>query len=306
MLETAEENAILRICIHAAFADGALSEGERDEIKRIAARFSTDGLNLSSAWQEALTGKSTWRDAAAALRSKPSKETAYEMAVCICNADRAESEKEREFLGQLHAALQLDPGTRTFEQNAAAFQTEAMQAPPVIASAAQSELESMILNRAILAGALELMPQTLATMAILPVQLRMVYCIGKAHGYDLNWAHAKEFAAAAGIGMASQMVEGYIRRVVTGLTGRFAGKISKSMAGQLSDSALAFATTYALGHAALRYYSGGRVLSTSQLRELFTSMLAQGNSVRTQYAGDILNKSRSLGVADLLPLVKNS
>ena len=45
------------------------------------------------------------------------------------------------------------------------------------------ELDRMILNTAILNGALEIMPHTLATMAIIPVQMRMVYQIGKRQGY---------------------------------------------------------------------------------------------------------------------------
>src|SRR6266566_5256826 len=56
------------------------------------------------------------------------------------------------------------------------------------ADGAQDDVERdrMILNTAILNGALEIMPHTLATMAIIPVQMRMVYQIGKRRGYELD------------------------------------------------------------------------------------------------------------------------
>jgi uncharacterized protein (DUF697 family) len=49
----------------------------------------------------------------------------------------------------------------------------------------------MILNSAILNGALEIMPHTLATMAIVPLQMRMVYHIGKSYGFELDSGMSK-------------------------------------------------------------------------------------------------------------------
>ena len=74
----------------------------------------------------------------------------------------------------------------------------------------------MILRYAILDGALQLLPETLATMAIIPLQMKMVWRIGKAHGHDLDRASIKEFLATAGIGLGSQMVEGFARKLIGG------------------------------------------------------------------------------------------
>jgi uncharacterized protein (DUF697 family)/tellurite resistance protein len=294
---------MVRLCILAAFADGALSEVERAEIKRIADNF-YDDLNLAGIYQEALSGKGSPAQAAAEITSPNGRALAWELAACICHADGALSPAEEQFLNNLRQTLALDPAAASsFSKSAAAIQAVSTEKPPVIAD---HDLDQMIVNRAILAGALELMPQRLATMAILPVQMRMVYSIGKKYGYDLDWTHAREFLATAGVGMASQMVEGYLARFTTGLAKKFVGKWAGSFAGQATESALAFGTTYALGQAAKAYYSGGRTLNTGQVRELFSTMVGRGQMLKAQYGGEILNRSRSLNVAELLPLLRKS
>jgi hypothetical protein len=64
------------------------------------------------------------------------------------------------------------------------------------ATFASPEVDKMILNYAILNGALELLTDSLATMAIIPLQMKMVYRIGKAHGYELDRGHIKELLRA--------------------------------------------------------------------------------------------------------------
>ena len=90
----------------------------------------------------------------------------------------------------------------------------------------------MILNTSILNGALEIMPHTLATMAIVPLQMRMVYQIGKCYGYELDRGHVKDFLATVGIGLTSQVFEGFTRRLVGGLARGLAGGLLGGLAGQ--------------------------------------------------------------------------
>ena len=69
---------------------------------------------------------------------------------------------------------------------------------PVVAAqanVAEGELDKSILNYALLNGALELLPQSWASMAIIPLQIKMVYGIGQAHGVALDQGHIKEFIA---------------------------------------------------------------------------------------------------------------
>ena len=48
------------------------------------------------------------------------------------------------------------------------------------------EQDRVILNYAILNGALELLPDSLASMAIISLQMKMMYRIGKSYGFDLD------------------------------------------------------------------------------------------------------------------------
>ena len=307
-LSESEQRAIMAICILAAFADGNQSEQERAEIRRIAGRFASEGFDLTGAYQEALAGTLRVDSLAGQLSSPNARALGYEMALSTCNADHALTQAEQEFLIKLRAELKLDKGiTGPLEQSAATLAPEnAAAEPPLLADVKGKEIDDLITNRAILAGALELMPQKLATMAIIPVQIRMVYQIGKTFGYTLDISHAKEFLAAAGLGLTSQVLESYLTRAVQGLVGRFTGKVPTGLVGQVAQSGLAFTTTYAIGQAAKSYYSGGRTLSSGQIRSLFSSMLDQGRSLQGQFTDRIAQQSRQLTPSNLLSLVQKS
>ncbi len=302
-----EHTAILGICILAAFADGAQDEVERAQIERIVNGFPDEHLDLASAYQDVLGGKLTLPRLAAQLQSPSAKALAYEMAVCVCHADGVLKEPEKQFLAELRQALQLDsPAVNVHQETAQAMvaQPLASAAPPVIDASREEDLDHLILNTAILNGALEILPHTLATMAIIPVQMRMVYQIGKRFGYELDHGHIKDFLATVGIGLSSQVFEGFARRLIGGLAGGLAGGLLGGIAGQAAGSAFAFATTYALGQVAKRYYMSGRTLSTDQLKGVFSSMLEQARSMQGRYSGDIAQQARQVNVSELLPLVR--
>lgn len=307
MMNEQEEKAVVSICILAAFADGTQSEAERAQIKRIVDRFSDQRLDVSAAYQEVLAGKVSLDEVVSHLQSASARALAYEMAVCVCHADDALTDGEKEFLARLQDGLHLDAGsTAAVQQTAGALAVEPLRQPPRIVrgTGGEAELDRMILNYAILNGALEIMPHSLATMAIIPLQMRMVYRIGKSYGYELERGHIKDFLATVGIGLTSQVVEGFVGKLVGGLARRVAGGLLGGLVGQAAGSSFAFATTYALGQVAKRYYASDRTLETSQLKEVFSSMINEGRSMQGRFAGDIAQKSREVNVAELLPLVR--
>jgi uncharacterized protein (DUF697 family) len=232
---------------------------------------------------------------------------AYEMAVCVCNADGVVKETEKQFLADLRQTLRLDSrSTDLHEQTAQALVAQPLvsSAPPAIDTNREPELDRLILNASILNGALEIMPHSLATMAIVPLQMRMVYQIGKRYGYELDRGHVRDFLATVGIGLSSQVFEGFTRRLVGGLTRGLAGGLLGGLAGQVAGSAFAFATTYALGQVARRYYASNRTLSREQLRDVFNSMLEDARGMQSRYSGDIAQKAQQVNVSQLLPLLR--
>lgn len=301
-----EQQAILTLCLMAAFADGGKDERERAEIKRIADSLGGAGtLNIAALYQDVLLKRVNLAAAAAALESPESKLLAYEMAVCVCDADGTQSEAERAFLAELRAALGLDPG----QAQAYSAQAESIAAVPVAPAAyaatlSSAELDKTILDAAIVNGALELLPESLATMAIIPLQMKLVYRIGKSHGFELDRGHIKDFLATVGVGLTSQYLEQAGRKLLGGLLGKFGGGLLGGIGKQAVSSGMSFASTYALGHVAKRYYAGGRTLSTQMLQEAFSSMLGEAKGLQSRYLPDMQAKARTLDTAKLVEMVR--
>jgi uncharacterized protein (DUF697 family)/tellurite resistance protein len=307
-IDQLEHRAIVGLCILAAFADGQQGADERARIQRIANGFASEGLDVATVYQDVLGGKFPLATAAGQLQTPSARALAYEMAVCVCNADGMMNDAEAKFLADLHQTLGLDASaTGQHQQTAQALAAEppAIAVLPVPNANRDAELDQMILNAAILNGALEIMPHTLATMAIIPLQMRLVYRIGKAYGYELDRGHIKDFLATVGVGLTSQVVEGFTRQLVGGFTRRLTGRFLGGLLGQAAGSAVAFAGTYALGQVAKKYYAGGRTLSVAQLKDVFAELLATGRSLQGRYAGDIQQRAQQVNVAELLPLARS-
>lgn len=313
-LTTPQQEALLTVCLMAAFADGDKDDTERELIKKMAASVFDESLDAPAIYQNVIFQRIALGSAAAPLVGGPAARLAYEMAVGVCEADNELTLPEREFLGKLRSHLGLDARTaETVEAEAEELTMAPVpEAGPVIASDRPSvvgeEIDpanaTMILNYAILNGALELLPESFATMAVIPLQVKMVYRIGRRHGVELDRGHIKEFAAAAGIGLTSQVVEGFARKLIKGVLGK-RGLVART-ADQLTSSAFSFASTYALGCAADAYYRGGRAMSTEQLKELFNSVSAKGRELFDQYLPVIKEKASGLDMSKVLAEVRSS
>ncbi len=309
-----EQKAILAIAIHAAFADGAKDEREREEVRRVAERLADDNAapDLMRLYQDILLKRLTLDVAAATLVDAGQRQFAYEMAVCVCEADGRLAEGERRFLDELKRLFSL-PASETeliegevevLVDRAAFIAPPATSPQPVPEPVSTAERDRSILNFALLAGALELLPQTWASMAIIPLQIKMVYGIGKAYGVTLDQGHIKEFIAAAGVGLTSQYLEQFGRKVLGGLLGKAAGKAFGKVASTATGMAFSFATTYALGQVARRYYAGGRTMSTALLRETFRDLLGPAKQLQTQYMPQIREKAATLDAGQVMALMR--
>jgi uncharacterized protein (DUF697 family)/tellurite resistance protein len=301
-----EARAILSICVMAAFADGAKDEREREQIRRVAATLTGDGAtDLTAATHDVLLKKTAVEEAAAALGSPEQRQLAYETAVAVCDADEARSAAEIQFLDRLRGALGLEPSAiEPFHAQADALAAEPVVVPGAAPSLQSAELDRMILNSAILNGALELLPQTLATMAIIPLQMKMVYRIGKANGFELDRGHIKDFLATVGVGLSSQYLERIGRRLAGGVLGRLGGSLVGRLGSAAAGSAFSFATTYALGQVAKSYYAGGRTLDAQRLKEAFASLLGEARSLEQRYLPEIRERARTITPAAVLDLVR--
>jgi uncharacterized protein (DUF697 family)/tellurite resistance protein len=333
-----ETRATLTIALMAAFADGLKDESERAAVKRVAEALGPDaGFDLPGLYREVLLARPDLDQVAAQLQSREARQLAYEMAVGICDADGVQGPAEKEFLQKLAMALALDPATATAASDAAEALAEAGFSPePAVGAAVQgaaaaagagvsatgavavtgtvtgrtsiadAEMDKMIVNASITNAALELLPETIASMAIIPLQMRLVYRIGRSYGYPMDTSHAKDFLATLGVGLTSQYLEQFGRKLLGGLLGGVGGGLGRSVGRQAASSGLTFATTYALGRVAQRYYAGGRTLDTATLKQTFTDLLAEARTLAPGYRAQIEQKAGTIDVRSLASLVKQA
>lgn len=335
------ERAILSIVMFAAFADGAKDEREREHIRQFAQQLGQELPEMAAAYQDVLMSRVRLVDVAASLQEQRQRLYAYELAVCVCESDGAICEAERAFLEQLQDALGLKhnavksapvqtadaivlaagsvaPVSQPDVQQRSELHSEqrsdlraaAARETPLATGKARSTLDdarvdAMVLNYSILNGALELLPQSWASMAIIPLQIKMVYRIGKQAGYDLDQGHIRELLATVGVGLTSQYVEQFGRKLVAGLLGSLLGGTGRKLGRAATSMAMSFATTYALGQLAMRYYGEGRQMNTELLKRTFGEMLEPARSLQSRYLPQMQRKAASLDAQQVLSMLKS-
>jgi uncharacterized protein (DUF697 family)/tellurite resistance protein len=312
-MTTEQQRALLAIVLMAAFADGETAEAERAEIKRITASLATQegGVDVQAVLQDVLLKRVTLEQATAQLGAADLRQLAYELAVCVCDADGAQSLSEQQFLATLKAALGGSVDT-TFQAHTAALAavTDAPGAAPAApntpagSAVDTAALQAAIRSQAILCGALELLPQSWASMAIIPLQVKLVYRIGTAYGAQLDASMVKEFIAAAGVGLTGQYLEQFGRKLVGGLLGSVLGGLGRGVGNLGTSVAMSFATTYALGQLALRYYAGGRQMNTALLQQTYADLLGQARGLQGEVMPQIQEQARTLDAARVLDMVR--
>ncbi|MCC7343726.1 MAG: TerB family tellurite resistance protein [Deltaproteobacteria bacterium] len=310
-MEYGPEKATLAISLMAAMSDGDKASPEREQLKKVAESFSDPNLNLMQVYQEVLLGKVALPQLVQTLDGRERRLLAYEMAVAVCDADGVSNEAEKKFLEDLRRALGL-------EEAAAApifHQAEELAAAPLAAAAGTSgsaarpavdeaALDKSILNYAVLNGALELLPNSLATMAIIPLQTKMVYEIGQSYGFSLDRGHIKDFMATIGIGMTSQVLENYAKKFLGKFLNKSLGGLLGGLGRQATSSGFSFASTYALGQLAKSYYAQGRRLDSGQLKGAFQDLLSGAQGLQEKYLGQIQQKAQGLDVSQILSMVR--
>ncbi len=322
-----EMKSLLSIAMLAAFADSQKDNREREEVRRVAESLGGD-LNVAALYQEVLLGRVDVASAAAALSTPGLRQLAYEIAIGVCDADGLRNDTENRFLASLGSALGLgQPAMNTAAEEADALATAplaatvavaatvaatvaptgaAPAAAPVAATArvSDAELDRTILNASILNGALELLPQSMASLAIIPLQMKLVYRIGQAHGFELDRGHIKDLLATLGVGLTGQYLEGIGRKLLGGILGKAAGGMVGSIGRTATGAAFSFATTYALGQLAKRYYAGGRVMSTAVLQQTFRELTSQGQTMQQQFLPQIEQKASTIDMSQVMSMVR--
>ncbi len=293
----------------------AQSDGHRDEseLERVAGVFESFGVaGVRGVHARVALGNAVVEEEAKALRTPELKQLAWDLAVGVCRADGEVVEREHAFLERLRLALGLPAGQAAQDEAvagalaaapldavAAAVLAASPAGRPVLEPAAEEALDTKVREAAILAGALELLPQGLATLAIVPLQLKLVADIGGAYGHRVDAGHARELLAAAGLGLSGQAIEGFTRGFLGRIAGRFAGRGVGGVVDAAAGAAATFAATWAIGQVARSWYANERSLDADDVQARFARGLDEGREAFGRLQGEVAARARTLRLPDL-------
>jgi uncharacterized protein (DUF697 family)/tellurite resistance protein len=299
---------IVTIALMASQADGLSSPEELVRLKAAAQRLGV--ANPDAIVDRLSAGRVPLSELAKRLSDDKARRLAYQTALLVCQADGETNPAETQFLGNLRTALGLTPmAVSQVEESAVALASAPVPASPAPAPAASAPasrdaaLDDVILKQAMLTGALELLPEGIANLAILPLQLRLVYLVGQQYGQQLDTDQIKDLAGTLGIGAVAQVMEGVVRKLVGGVGGVFGGLVGGATS-VAAGAAVTFATTYALGHAAKQYYAQGRHLSSEDLRALFARFKAEAEGLYPKVRDQVQAKAKSLNLENVMGMLR--
>jgi len=340
-----QTRALTAIVVFAAFSDGRKSDIERAKVREI-----VEGLgdsNTTEAVRRVLLKQTTVSTEAALLDSDDLRSLAWESALAVCESDGQTSAEERAFLEELALALgrPRDGAAREIEAaDAITAQTETragLERPaplPILAPLAvtgtgperditsavagsahntfdprDAQVDASVLRYAILTSAIELMPQNLATLAIIPLQTKLVYGVGKSYGHELGASSIKEFVATIGIGVTGQAVEQYARKFLGkllgkggGLLGGAIGGVGKTAVNWGTGPLMTFATTYAMGAVAKQYYKSGRSIRGIDLKSMFASETDRARELYAKYEPQVRETAAKTSPTELLKSLRGA
>jgi uncharacterized protein (DUF697 family)/tellurite resistance protein len=297
-MKTIDHAPLIAIAILAARADGSVDNAEQRAVDAVVAR--TGNPDVTCLAQQVAAGQLRVADLASRLSDDEARRVAYEGALAIINADGSANASEQAFLNELRTALGFSDADVADATRMASAMADAPVAEVRTGKPPAGQVDEFILQQAILTGAIEVLPDRLANIAVLPLQLRMVYQIGQRHGQKLDINQVKDLAATFGLGAAAQSLESVAMRLIGGLAGGLLGGMVGGVTRIATGAIITFSTTYALGHVAEQYYAQGRRLNAADLRALFVQFQDEAKTIYPRVQEQIRGQASTLNLQSLL------
>jgi uncharacterized protein (DUF697 family)/tellurite resistance protein len=297
-MKTIDHAPLIAIAMLAARADGSVDGAEQRAIDAVVAR--TGNPDVIRLAQQVAAGQLLVVDLVSRLSDDEARRVAYEGALAVINADGSANASEQAFLNELRTALGFSDADVADATRMASAMADAPVAEVRTGKPPAGQVDEFILQQAILTGAIEVLPDRLANIAVLPLQLRMVYQIGQRHGQKLDINQVKDLAATFGLGAAAQSLESVAMRLIGGLAGGLLGGMVGGVTRIATGAIITFSTTYALGHVAEQYYAQGRRLNAADLRALFVQFQDEAKTIYPRVQEQIRGQASTLNLQSLL------
>jgi len=303
-MNTTDHAPLIAIAMLAARADGRIDSTEQQAVQAVVERIGNPDVTRLT--RQVAAGQLRAADLASRLSDDEARRVAYEGALAVCNSDGVVNASELAFLEELRTALGLSAESVAEAGKTAGALAGAPVAEVHTGTPPAGPLDEFILQQAMLTGALEILPDRLATIAILPLQLRLVYQIGQRHGQKLDVNQVKDLAATLGLGAVAQGMESVVLKIAGGIAGGLLGGLIGGATRVATGAVITFAATYALGHASEQYYRQGRSLSAADLRALFDRFQQEAKTIYPRVEQQIRAQSSTLNLQSLLQGLRTS
>jgi uncharacterized protein (DUF697 family)/uncharacterized tellurite resistance protein B-like protein len=279
-----ESLATLKLLVCLAKADGTLSAEERlvftDSISQFQLPAMTTGQSL-------LDGTYNAASLAAEITSPAGREAAFAACFAMAHADHKIAPQEQAILQLVENAWKVPAEKKSLLGRvfAEAKDTVSLTAIVPIADPAKREAEITedVRKYSILAGALGLFPIPVAKLAtelaVVGVQGKMVRDIGQYWGRETTADGVKQLLAGMGVGQVARIALNTLMGFIP-------------VVGSVVPAATNFASTWAVGRVANKFYASGGNLDPATLKEMFKLNQKKGKEAYAASKADVAAKAQ--------------
>lgn len=275
-----EGSACLRALVAVAKADGTITTEER-----AALQLALSMLPGAKDLEPFLDERINFDQVLAEITSPAAREQLWQSAYSMIHADGSATTVEQELVDKIRTTFQINDAkvstTKRLLDEAKdtllPSNIEAIEDP----ARRQKEIDQDVLKYSVLSAVLGAFPVpgvAIATdLAIVALQVKLVRDIGQYWGHKVDPKAAKTLLGGLGIGTGARIAVSNLAKLVP-LWGSAFGATS------------AFATTWALGKIANRYFESDEKADLAQLRSEMKSMEKQGKEAYAQQKEEIAHK----------------
>ncbi len=280
-----EATACMRALVAVAKADGTITADERAALES-----AIEMLPASGDLQRFLDEQVEIDPVLAEIKSPAARDQLWQSAYSMVHVDGTATASEQKLLEKLRAALQIDDAkvsaTKRFMDEAKdtllPSNIEAISDP----ARRQKEIDQDVLKYSVLSAVLGAFPVpglAIATdLAVVALQVKLVRDIGQYWGHKVDRDAAKTLLAGLGLGTGARIAVSNLAKLVP-------------VWGSAFGATSAFATTWALGKIANRYFEGGQQADVGQLKKELKSMQKEGKDAYAQQQAAIEAKRQETG-----------
>jgi uncharacterized protein (DUF697 family) len=280
-----EATACVKALVAVAKADGTVTPEERATLS-----WALSGLPGSGDLEPFLDEHIDIDLVLAQIKTQHAREGLWQSAYTMVYADRIATAGEQELLEKMRVTLQIDDGqasaTKRIVDEAKDTLLPSNIQPIADAATRQKEIDEDVLKYSVLSAVLGAFPVpglAIATdLAIVGLQVKLVRDVGQYWGHKVDKAAAKSLLAGLGLGTGARIAVSNLAKLVP-------------VWGSAFGATTAFATTWALGKLANRYFESGQKADLSQLRKEMKAMEKAGKDAYAREQATIEAKRREAG-----------